>query len=267
MEWFYAVNGEQLGPVDPAELKRLRDTGVIGDQSLVWREGMTNWQPYREVQNLTAAPIASGAVAGPGILCSECGRSFRPDEVVRLADAFVCATCKPIRLQKMSEGVTDNSAETIRKEHIKHEASIKSVGFLYFLGAAFMALAGLGQTLGTRGEGAIIGVIFFAFSAGLIVAAVGIRSLKPWARIVSGVLSGIGLLGFPLGTLINAYILYLLFSKKGSLIFSEEYQGIIAATPHVKYRTSIVVWILVGLLLLLALVAVFGWLSSTMMRH
>jgi hypothetical protein len=56
------------------------------------------------------------------------------------------------------------------------------------------------------------------------------------------------------------YILYLLFSKKGATVFSEEYQRVIAATPEIKYRTSIVIWILLALLLLLigvGLLAVF----------
>jgi hypothetical protein len=34
-------------------------------------------------------------------------------------------------------------------------------------------------------------------------------------------------------------------------VFSDEYQAVIRQTPHIKYRTSIVVWICFGLLLLL----------------
>jgi hypothetical protein len=73
------------------------------------------------------------------------------------------------------------------------------------------------------------------------------------------VLSGLGLLGFPIGTAINAYILYLFLSKKGRTIFAPEYQAVIAATPEVKYRTSILVWIFLALLV--ALLA-FGLLGS-----
>jgi hypothetical protein len=49
--------------------------------------------------------------------------------------------------------------------------------------------------------------------------------------------------------LINGYILYLVFSEKGRRVFSPEYQEIIRQTPHVKYQTSIIVKIFVGLLL------------------
>jgi hypothetical protein len=70
------------------------------------------------------------------------------------------------------------------------------------------------------------------------------------------VLSALGLLGFPIGTLVNAYILYLYLSKKGRTIFAPEYKDVIAATPHVKYRTSIVVWVFLALVVGLVVLAV-----------
>lgn len=82
----------------------------------------------------------------------------------------------------------------------------------------------------------------------------GIRQLKKWVKLPVGILSGIGLFGFPIGTLINAYILYLVFGKKGAVVFSKEYQHIIAATPQIKYRTSIVDWIFVGILVFMILI-------------
>ena len=82
--------------------------------------------------------------------------------------------------------------------------------------------------------------------------------MKKWARIPTGILSGIGLLAFPIGTLINAYVLYLIFSAKGKMVFSDEYRAVIEQTPHIKYRTSIIVWIVLGLLLLLIAFGIFG---------
>ena len=58
--------------------------------------------------------------------------------------------------------------------------------------------------------------------------------------------------------IIPAYILYLLLSSKGAMVFSTEYKEIIARTPHVKYRTSCIVWgalIVLGVVILLAVVA------------
>ncbi len=42
------------------------------------------------------------------------------------------------------------------------------------------------------------------------------------------------------------------------MIFSDEYNEIIRQTPEMKYRTSIVVWIFLGLLLLLFAVGVIA---------
>jgi hypothetical protein len=58
--------------------------------------------------------------------------------------------------------------------------------------------------------------------------------------------------------LINGYILYLVFSQKGKTVFSDEYQAVIQQTPHIKYRTSIIIWILLGLVALLLAIGLFA---------
>jgi hypothetical protein len=110
----------------------------------------------------------------------------------------------------------------------------------------------LGGFLTGRPDGLMtgIGVVYLAIGALMLFVARGVRQLRPWARTTTIVLAAIGLLGFPMGTLINAYILYLMLAKKGKRIFEDDYKDIIEATPHVKYRTSIVVWIVLGILLL-----------------
>jgi hypothetical protein len=141
-------------------------------------------------------------------------------------------------------------AEAIRRAHINHEASIKAVGFLYYLGGGVMVLAGLASLAGVRGgETAVMMALFLILGVAYVFAGYGVRALRAWGRIVGIVLSVIGLLGFPVGTLINAYILYLYLSKKGRTIFAPEYQDVIAATPHVKYKTSIIVWIFLALVI------------------
>ncbi len=258
MSWFYALNGEQKGPIEEAELRQLVQQGTLSDDSLVWREGMVNWRPYRVAVPQPAGTLAPAvAVVSNEVACSECGKLFSPDQVIRVGNGYVCAGCKPIAFQKLREGVVDSDAERIRKEHISHEASVKSVGVLYFLGGAFLLLAGIGLGFASKGtEGPLVALFFFLLAGAQIWTGIGLRQLKTWARIVSGILSGIGLLGFPLGTLINGYILYLLFSKKGAVVFSDEYKRVIEQTPHIKYRTSVIVWILLGLVLLLVASAV-----------
>jgi hypothetical protein len=78
--------------------------------------------------------------------------------------------------------------------------------------------------------------------------------LRIWARVPAIILAVIGLLGFPIGTLLNAYVLWLLASRKGRMVLSAEYASIVEATPHMKYRTPIVLWILLGVIVLLVVV-------------
>lgn len=157
----------------------------------------------------------------------------------------------------------DSEAEAIRRAHIKHEASIKSIGTLYMLGCIIIVIGGLaaitfifmaGRQGGQAGAqelmlASFVGLFYLVIGVLQGFTAFGLWQLKPWARWVSVVLSAIGLLGFPVGTLICGYFLYLLLSEKGAMIFSDHYKEVIAKTPHIKYKTSIVVWIFLILLI------------------
>jgi len=157
---------------------------------------------------------------------------------------------------------TDSNAEAIRREHIKHEASIRSVGALYVIGGVLGALAGIGVFVSGMMDnnrssmGEMVGAVYLIFSLPSFVTGLGLRKLQPWTRIAAIIFSCIGLLGIPFGTIINGYILYLMLAAKGKRIFQPDYPAIVAATPHIKYRTSIVIWIVVGLLFLGILAAI-----------
>lgn len=140
-------------------------------------------------------------------------------------------------------------AEALRRAHISHEASIKAVGFLYYLGGVGVTLVAAASLLGAKDTSVMLTLLLLALGIAQFFAGWAVRALRPWGRIVGCVLSGLGLLAFPIGTVINAYILYLFLSKKGRTIFAPEYQAVIAATPEVKYRTSILVWIFLALLI------------------
>ncbi len=258
MDWYYASGADQKGPVGDDELQRLAQQGVVTPETLVWREGLTSWQPHGGI-----APQALAGAGSPGAtVCAACGRKVPATEIFSLADAQYCAACKPEILRRISRGepITSAAAEEMRKAHIKHEASVTSVGILYYLSGAGLFFIGLGVVIPSfAGKSstesiavtALIGLGFLAFSVGQICVGTGLRRLRKWARVPTGILSGFGLIGFPIGTLINAYILYLVFSQKGTTVFSDEYQAVIQQTPHIKYRTSAVVWIILGLVVLL----------------
>jgi hypothetical protein len=155
-------------------------------------------------------------------------------------------------------------AEMIRKEHINTEASIQAVGRLYLLGCFFALLGFAGTLIAMALSREAGGLISFLPSAAVMlcggilygITGFGLRKLKPWARIVATIVSVIGLIGFPIGTLISGYILYLLWSKKGRTVFTPGYQDVITATPYIKYKTSLLVWIILGILILLVVAAI-----------
>lgn len=160
-----------------------------------------------------------------------------------------------------------SEAEEIRREHIRAEASVRSIGSLYYIGATVICIAALAMLAGSASFSRVLtgrsglpvglmGGIYLVIGVLSFFVARGIRQLRPWARITAIVLAFIGLLNAPTGTIINIYILYLLFSKKGKRIFESDYPQIIAATPDIKSKTSAVTWFLLAVLILLVLVGV-----------
>ena len=62
MDWYYVDNGRRIGPVDESTLDILVRAGAIGAGTLVWHEGMADWQPYAMARaEGTAAPGTAGA--------------------------------------------------------------------------------------------------------------------------------------------------------------------------------------------------------------
>ena len=112
MNWYYVNAGQQAGPVDEAQLDALRISGQIGAETLVWREGMANWQPYREARpsgtpGATVAGVGGATTTAAGVpeaVCAECGRIFPIADTIQFANVRVCAACKPIFMQKLAEG-------------------------------------------------------------------------------------------------------------------------------------------------------------------
>jgi len=102
MNWYYAEAGEQRGPVTETELSDLAKAGAIRDATLVWREGMVNWQPYGQVKRPANTPPARVGE----VVCWQCGKMFSREEVIPVGEGWVCATCKPIYLQRLKEGAS-----------------------------------------------------------------------------------------------------------------------------------------------------------------
>ena len=51
--WHYSLNGEQLGPATASEMREMLESGRMSARDLVWKEGMTDWNPVEEVPELS----------------------------------------------------------------------------------------------------------------------------------------------------------------------------------------------------------------------
>lgn len=237
MIYHLAVNGVQKEPVSAETLHAMISQGAVSADALCWRDGWTDWRPIAQVF---------------------------PERFTQIRQTTAPTESSPVQLPSMNPV---QEPEAIRNTYLKHEASVQAVGSLYLLGAVLLTLGGALALIGlTTASGAaakedpaapqIVAALFIGL--GLLQLRVGLwlRKLNPKARTPATVLSAIGLLGFPIGTLINAYVLYLLRSKKGEMVLSPYYQGVITATPHIKYKTPVIVWVLLGLLVVFLILAI-----------
>ena len=149
--------------------------------------------------------------------------------------------------------------ELIRQEHINTEASIKSVGLLYYIAVLILIVMGgisCSDYLSSNSISALLpGVLLLLLGIGVGFVAYGLRRLRSWSRIPTILLSSIaliiGLISLSGGIILHIYILVQMMGKQTQFVMTPEYQRIIAATPHVKRKTSIVMKVLLVLLLIL----------------
>lgn len=61
--YHYAVNGQQLGPVTFDKLKELFANRTVNRDTLIWKQGLANWSPLQDVEELKA--FLGGATPPP----------------------------------------------------------------------------------------------------------------------------------------------------------------------------------------------------------
>jgi uncharacterized RDD family membrane protein YckC len=65
-EWYYAVNGNQMGPISEHKLLQKRASGEIGAAVLVWTQSLDDWVPMGSVSTLVSPAEALPAASAPG---------------------------------------------------------------------------------------------------------------------------------------------------------------------------------------------------------
>jgi hypothetical protein len=187
--------------------------------------------------------------------------------------------------ESFDSNVDLSQAELIRKSHLSHEANLQGFGCLYTFGGilgiigslfyvamgVFVIASGVPAQMANQNAPvpntnpaaaglivALMGLVFLAISVLQLLGGRAMQTLNPKGKVLAIIISAIGLLGFPCGTLLSTYLLYLLLSTKGEMVFSDRYKEIIQATPHIKYRTSIIVWIFLFILIGVILAAIIA---------
>ncbi len=118
MDWHYIEQGQRLGPVNDAGLLEMEHSGKMTADMLVWRDGMADWKPFREVKAelkpsvLTADPkdaaqpgliyCPPAATGEPEAVCAECGKIFPVAQMSHHGEIRICSACKPVYLKKLS---------------------------------------------------------------------------------------------------------------------------------------------------------------------
>jgi uncharacterized RDD family membrane protein YckC len=105
MNWFYAQDGQQKGPISEADLGDLSRTGVVSAETLVWHSGMAEWRPFRE---------ASAVLLEPLRFCHSCGNGFPATDLAVFGESAVCAACKPAFVQRLRQGMASTETATLR---------------------------------------------------------------------------------------------------------------------------------------------------------
>jgi len=215
-----------LGPYSLDELRAQVAAGTVQPADLAWHEGLAQWEPVTNFLQ-GESPVAIPSAAPPVVAAS-----------------------------------TD--AEATRLAYFSHEQNVRSIGtFFYFSGgltlllAVFLLACGLIATLGGKenssGPLAIITVevLIFVVVGGLSLWAAGkFKRLDPRGRIPGTILAALGLLSIPVGTVINGFILYLIYSEKGRFVFSDQYRSVVDATPQIVCKMALWVKIVLGLMIL-----------------
>jgi hypothetical protein len=104
MEWFYALDGQQHGPVDAARLRELFETGVVHDGSLVWRHGLDGWREFRFVRAELGGTRQEPTGDGEGLeVCVWSGERRPQSEMLRYGNGYVARDFKEAFLASLQE--------------------------------------------------------------------------------------------------------------------------------------------------------------------
>ncbi len=104
MNWHYAEDGRQVGPVSEDRVLELVRTGVIQPDTLIWQTGMAEWMPFRESPLGTPPPLRA-PLSAMQRACNSCGLLFPSSDLAMFGETAICTACKPMWVQRLRQGM------------------------------------------------------------------------------------------------------------------------------------------------------------------
>lgn len=170
--WYYASGDDRKGPVSSQTLNELVAEGTVRDDTLVWREGMADWQRWSEVRvdaGFAEAPAAGSAPEDDGReVCAVSGLRLPRERMVQVGDQWVSVEHRDDYFQKLREG--GNVGQELRPARILSRIAARFIdGFilflLFFVPLMFFAAVGAFDPESTGGVELGVGILQWVIPA------------------------------------------------------------------------------------------------------
>jgi len=218
IEWYYAKDDQPCGPISPVELRQFAAQGALREETLVWREGMSEWIPAGKVKGLfgdpgeavgrnqtpaggeavakAAAELAAGLPVrqAPPVVESK-GGAAQPPPTRRPPAADWPGDVEPAPLRHPLDVLSSLAHEQFNADFVHSTAVLFRIGGQVGTFLGVFCLIALGLALGSKtGQLAVAVPLAALGAAGLLISQFGALRLYPalerldrtaWARISS----------------------------------------------------------------------------------
>jgi hypothetical protein len=148
-QWYYAQQGQRLGPVSPSELKQLATSGRLQPSYLVWKKGMAQWVAAGQIKGLFTAVQAPTSPpplpVAPSLPAAQSTNPPKPPPATE--ESTVCEWCRePIRDDALKCPHCHKWRRDIQDDINKNlKWAVSGIG-CGILGAVFVAVGLSGET-------------------------------------------------------------------------------------------------------------------------
>jgi hypothetical protein len=202
LEWYYAKDNKQQGPVSAAELKQLAVRGALGPDDLVWREGMEGWAVAGKVKGLFdgSEPASSSGSSVDAPAANQVAAATKPIAATTAAPAATTAAPTPSAggphepARHLFDVVLEFARRQLTSQFIETTNAIFTLGGYYGLYLAMLLLLPFSLFLGVKmkqagpillGMVAIVVLLVLQYAAGRFCEALARLNRSTPARLAS----------------------------------------------------------------------------------